>query len=294
MRALSGKLLRLAAGLALAVPTLGCTPARLLNAVISDDGYQVKRDVAYGGAPRQKLDIYVPEEAASNADVAIFFYGGRWEFGSKADYVFVGQALATKGIIAVIADYRLYPEVRFPTFLEDGARAVAWVRRHITDHGGDPDRIHLIGHSAGAHIASMLALDPRFLAAEGVEVEDIRSLVGLAGPYDFLPIKDPVVKEVFAVEDQERTQPITYARSGAPVTLLLTGGDDETVLPRNSLRLGDAIRRSGGEAEVKLYENVGHVGIVLALASPFRWLAPTLDDIAAFFARTRRSSRSAA
>ncbi|MEM7042252.1 MAG: alpha/beta hydrolase [Pseudomonadota bacterium] len=294
MRVLSGKLLRLAAGLALVMPTLGCTPARLLNAVISEDGYQVERDIAYGATARQKLDIYVPDKVASGADVAVFFYGGRWEFGSKADYLFVGQALASRGIVAVIADYRLYPDVRFPAFIEDGAKAVGWVRRHIADHGGDPARIHLIGHSAGAHIASMLSLDPRFLEAEGVDVEDIEGVIGLAGPYDFLPIKDPVVKEVFAVEDQEKTQPITYANVDAPTTLLLTGDDDETVLPRNSLRLGDAINQSGGQAEVKLYENIGHVGIILALASPFRWLAPILDDIAAFIGRTRASSRGTA
>lgn len=294
MRALPGKLLRLAAGLALAVPTLGCTPARMLNAVISDNGYQIERDIAYGDASRHKLDIYVPEEVRADVDVAVFFYGGRWEYGSKADYLFVGQALASKGIVTVILDYRLYPSVRFPGFIEDGAKAVSWVRRHIAGYGGDPDRIFLVGHSAGAHIAAMLSLEPKFLAAENVSVESIEGLVGLAGPYDFLPIKDPIVKEVFAVDDLEATQPINLVSRRAPATLLLTGDDDNTVLARNSTRLADAIHEVGGEADVKIYERIGHVGIVLALAAPFRWLAPTLDDIVRFITRTGREDRRAA
>ena len=284
MRTLPGKLLRLAAGLALAVPTLGCTPARVLNALITEDGYRTERDVIYGEAPRHKLDIYVPETVGQGASVAVFFYGGRWKFGSKADYLFVGQALASSGIITVIPDYRLFPGVRYPSFVEDGAKAVGWVRRHIASHGGDPDRIFLIGHSAGAHIAATLSMNPRFLAAENVPVEEIRGLVGLSGPYDFLPIKDPVVKEVFAVDDLEATQPINHVNRRAPATLLLTGDDDKTVLARNSLRLGDAINDIGGKAAVKTYDRIGHIGIVLALASPFRWLAPTLDDIVEFIA----------
>ena len=291
MRALPGKLLRLAAGLALAVPTLGCTPARLLNALITEDGYRVERDLAYGDEARHKLDIYIPDDAKTGADVAIFFYGGRWEYGSKSDYLFVGQALASKGIVTVIADYRLYPDVRFPSFVEDGARAVAWVRRHIADHSGDPEKIYLIGHSAGAHLAAMLSLDPDFLMAKGVDVEDLKGLVGLAGPYDFLPIVDPVVKGVFAVDNLDATQPITYASERAPHALFLTGDDDETVLPRNSKRLGKAIEKAGGDADVKIYERIGHVGVVLALASPFRWLAPTLDDITAFIRDNEKSTK---
>ncbi|MDH3658914.1 MAG: alpha/beta hydrolase [Alphaproteobacteria bacterium] len=294
MRALLGKVLRLSAGLALAMPTLGCAPARLLNALITEDGYRVERDIAYADAPRQRLDIYVPDAVTPGAKVAIFFYGGRWEYGSKVDYRFVGQALASRGIITVIADYRLYPDVRFPGFVEDGAKAVGWVRRYIAERGGDPESIYLVGHSAGAHIAAMLALNPRFLAAEGVRVLDLGGLIGLAGPYEFLPIKDPVIKEIFAVDNLEATQPITYASRQAPSTLLLTGDVDETVLPRNSARLGEAISHAGGGAEVKVYQRIGHIGILLALASPVRWLAPTLDDIVAFIRSAPRSNRRAA
>jgi len=282
MRALSSTFLRLAAGLAFVIPTIGCTPAGLLNAVVTDNGYQTIRDVAYAEGPRHRLDIYIPEMIAADRSVAVFFYGGRWEYGSKADYLFVGQALASRGIITVIADYRLYPDIRFPAFVEDGAKAVTWVKRHIADHGGDADRTFLIGHSAGAHLAAMLSLDTAFLAAEGLKIDSLRGFIGLAGPYDFLPIKDPVVKEVFKVDDLQATQPINHVHADAPKALLLTGDDDETVLPRNSWRLRKELNAQGGDAEVEVYEGVGHVGVVLSLASPFRWLAPALDDIVSF------------
>ena len=294
MRALSGKLLRLSAGLGLAVPALGCTPARFLNALITKDGYRVENDIPYSSAQRHKLDIYVPEGETGDADVAVFFYGGRWTYGSKMDYRFVGQALASKGVITVIVDYRLHPDVRFPSFVEDAAKAVGWVHRRIAEHGGDPGRIHLVGHSAGAHIAAMLSLAPRFLAAEDVGMGDVRGFVGLAGPYDFLPIQDPIVKDVFSVDDLDDTQPITHANGRAPDTLLLTGGADDTVLPRNSMRLGDAIAAAGGEADVKVYDGIGHIGVVLALAAPFRWLAPTLSDISAFIERSGSARSQAA
>lgn len=292
MRSLPGRLLRVAAGIGLAMPMLGCTPARLLNALVTEQGYKVERGIAYGAAPRQKLDIYRPEATPSkNAPVAVFFYGGRWQYGSRADYLFVGQALASRGIMTIIPDYRLHPEVRFPDFVEDGAKALAWVKRNIADHGGKPERIHLIGHSAGAHIAAMLALDGSFLAAETMRLQDLGAMVGLAGPYDFLPIKDPIVKEIFAVDDLSRTQPISHVREVRPPFLLLAGGDDDVVLPGNSERLGAAIQESGGTATVTIYPRLGHVGLILALAAPFRWLAPVLDDSVRFIQSTEDRSR---
>jgi acetyl esterase/lipase len=275
-------LLRLAAGLALLLPAAGCAPARLLNALVPGDGYRLERDLAYGANPRQRLDLYLPDGLGSPAPVVVFFYGGSWQYGSKADYRFVGQALAAQGLIVAIVDYRLHPEARFPGFVEDGAKAVAWVQANIAAHGGDPGRIHLLGHSAGAHIAALLALDRRYLAAAGVEADDLAAMIGLAGPYDFLPIRSPSIKAVFAVPDLAQTQPITFARAGAPPLLLLTGDQDETVDPGNSDRLARAVAAAGGQARAQHYPRLGHVGIVLALAAPTRWIAPVLADVVAF------------
>jgi acetyl esterase/lipase len=285
-RRLTQAISRLALALIVGLPIAGCGPAALLNALVPDDGYRVERDLAYGDAARQRLDLYLPDEAVAPAPVVVFFHGGRWEAGSKADYRFVGEALAARGFVVVIPDYRLYPEVRFPTFVEDGAAAVAWVRRNIGRFGGEPWQIHLMGHSAGAHIAALLALDRRYLATAGVEPGTLESFVGLAGPYDFLPLTDATLKRIFAADDLAATQPITFAEGSAPRALLLHGEDDRTVLPRNSQHLAAALEAAGSRAQLELYPDLDHLALVAALAAPLRWLAPVLDDVTAFLRAT--------
>lgn len=294
MRTLFAKILRMAAGLALVFPSLGCTPARLLNAVTPKDGYRVERGVAYGEERRHRLDVYVPDGRLQPTKVIVFFYGGRWEFGSRGDYAFVGQALADQGVIVVIADYRLYPEVKYPNFIKDGAMAVRWTKDRIADYDGDPDQIYLMGHSAGAYIAAMLALDPTYLGAEDMTPNDVVGMIGLAGPYDFLPIKDPIIKEIFKADDLQKTQPIYHATGRAPSMFLLTGAEDQTVLPRNSQALADAINRQGSDVRIKIYDRIAHIGIALSLASPFRWLAPVLKDVMTFLDKPRTAKRRAA
>jgi acetyl esterase/lipase len=276
---------RLAAAVLLALPAAGCGP-RLLNALVPGDGYRVEHDLPYGDDPRQRLDLYLPDRLAGRAPVVVFFYGGRWEAGDKGQFQFVGQALASRGFVAVIPDYRRYPAVRFPRFVEDGAAAVAWVRDNVGEFGGDAGSIHLMGHSAGAHIAALLALDHDYLAAAGVAPGAITSLIGLAGPYDFLPLDDPTLEAIFAVEDIAATQPITFADRSAPPTLLLHGADDLTVRPANSERLAAALRAAGNQVELRLYPGVGHVGLVIALAAPLRWLAPVGADVSDFLRAT--------
>jgi len=256
----------------------GCSPVQLLNSLISDD-YRLQADQSYGIAPRQKLDIYRPRFTTGPSPVLIFFYGGNWQAGSKADYRFVGEAFAAKGFIVVIPDYRLYPEIRYPAFLDDGAAAVSWTLSHLAQLGGDPERLHLMGHSAGAYTAAMLALDGRWLGAQRTK---IKSTVGLAGPYDFLPLTDPALQDIFSTEaDLSRTQPITFADGSAAPMFLASGRKDDTVSPGNSQRLAERIRAHGGVAVEKYYDT-GHVGLVAALARPLRFIAPLFTDVATF------------
>ena len=218
------------------------------------------------------------------APVIVLLYGGSWQSGSKATYRFVGAALAARGFVTVIPDYRVYPEVSFPGFIQDAAAAVGWTRSHIAAYGGDGRRIVLMGHSAGAQIAALLTLDRRWLAAVGLDADrDIAAMVGLAGPYDFLPLKDPVLQALFApAGDLRQTQPITFARGDAPPLFLAAGTADTTVLPRNTERLAAAIQAAGGRVETRLYPGVGHAEIIGAVAGPLRWLAPVLNDVTGF------------
>jgi acetyl esterase/lipase len=260
----------------------GCSPAGVLNAVAPRVGITTTRDVAYAPGERHALDIYAPAERP--APVIVFIYGGSWQDGSRSMYRFVGAALARCGFVTVIPDYRLYPPVRFPGFLQDAALAVAWTRANIARYGGDPRQIVLMGHSAGAQMVAMLTLDPQWLHAVGLDPDrDIAAMVGLAGPYDFLPLTDPVLQTIFApAGDLRLTQPITFARGDAPPMFLAAGRSDRTVLPRNTERLAAAIRADGGQVEEKLYPGIGHAALIGAVAWPLRWLAPVLRDVTAF------------
>lgn len=259
-----------------------CSGTGLLNALAPSQGITVMDGVPYADGDRHSLDIYRP--AGVGAPVVVFLYGGGWKAGDRSMYRFAGSALADRGFLVLIPDYRVFPEAAFPGFVDDAAQAVAWTKAHAGDYGGDPGRVFLMGHSAGAHIAAMLTLDKSFLGRVGLDPDrDIAGMIGLAGPYDFLPLVDPGLFPIFnPAGDLARTQPITFARSGAPPMLLLTGATDTTVYPRNSVNLAARIHTLGGRAEVRQYSGVGHISIVAALSRAFSWMAPTLNDGVAF------------
>jgi acetyl esterase/lipase len=271
-------LLRLA-GLLPLLLTNGCSADRIVDSLTPHEGYRLIADRPYGEGPRRKLDVYLPDPPVDHAPMVVFFYGGNWQSGDKAMYRFIGQALASRGVVTVIPDYRLYPEARYADFLADAAAAVAWSGGHAAELGGDPARLYLMGHSAGAYIAAMLALDRRWLGAR----PKIAGMIGLSGPYDFLPLTDPMLQRIFAPENEwPATQPIFYARGDAPPLLLLTGDDDDTVDPGNTARLASRIRALGGDVTEKHYPGVGHLQIIGAMAAPFHFIAPTLDDAMGF------------
>lgn len=259
-----------------------CKPVDILNLTISRKGYSVFYNIAYSTHPRQKLDIYVPDKLNSPSSTIVYFYGGSWQFGDKDMYRFLGQALASKGFITVIVNYRLYPEVYFPTFIEDGAKAIRWVHMNIPQYGGDSNHVFLAGHSAGAHIAALLITDKHYLEAQGGNQSWIKGMIGIAGPYDFLPFTDPKVKALFSKVSDEKTQPINYIEKGLPSFLLVTGDKDNDVFPQNTINFATKLHRFKVPVTEIIYPKIGHIGIILALASGFRYKAPLLDDISQF------------
>lgn len=271
--------LSLLAGLMVAA----CSPLGLFDTLVPKDGGVVKAGaaIAYGPAPRQRLDVYAPRHGAGGRrPVVVFFYGGSWNSGTRTGYAFVGRALAAQGFVTIVPDYRLVPAIRYPTFVEDGAAAIRWAVAHAGGFGGDPTRIVVMGHSAGAYIAAMLAVDGRWL---GPDRSAVKGFVGLAGPYDFAPFDVDASRAAFGAWPRPaETQPVSWAGAGDPPALLLTGADDTTVRPRNSAALAAALRAGGVPVTLRSYPGIGHVGLLLALARPFRGRAPVLQDVAAF------------
>jgi acetyl esterase/lipase len=259
-----------------------CSPVSALNLLVPRDGYDAHTGQAYGPDPRQKLDVYVPQGLKAPAPVLLFFYGGSWSSGSRDQYLAFGQAFASKGIVTVVADYRLYPQVKYPAFAQDAALALAWVHAHARAHGGDPARIFVSGHSAGAYNAVMLASEPKFLEAAGGRLDWIRGVIGIAGPYDALPFTERQYIDMFHGADNKDTMPINHVDGKRPPMLLATGTDDSTVRPGNSDRMALRLKAHGSEAQVIKYPGVGHVGIILSLAPGFRGKTTLREDMLRF------------
>lgn len=245
----------------------GCS-LRTLNLVTPESGFKKTLDIPYGPDARQRLDIYEPAKGRGAMPVIIFFYGGTWSSGDKDEYRYVASALTARGIVTVIPDYRLYPRIKFPVFIEDGAAAVAWVQQHIAGYRGDPRNIFLMGHSAGAHIAAMLTLNESYLQAGRAEA--VRGMIGLAGPYDFLPLKRDDLKEIFGPPERyPESQPVRFVDGGEPPLLLLHGLRDNLVYPRNTERLAARVQSHGGCVKTVFYRQHNHASLLLGLSPLF-------------------------
>ncbi len=261
------------------------------NAFILKDGQTrvVAGDVPYGEDARQQLDIYGPDKIAAPLPLLLFVHGGSWREGDRSGYAFIGRTFAARGYLTLVMNYRLVPNHPFPDFVRDVALAIAWAEKNGAGYGGDPSRIFVVGHSAGAYNAAMAVLDTSYLDAAGVDASALRGVATLAGPFDFLPLDSKSTIEAFGnAPDLNATQPINFARADAPPFLLLAGTGDTTVYPRNSRSLARKLREKGGVVELREYADVSHIGILLALAKPFRRSSvPVLEDIMQFFAKHR-------
>ena len=278
--------LRAAIYVLLALALSGCSIAGIFNSLIPESGFEITRDIAFGQHPRLKLDVYrpVPNTSASRP-VVVFFYGGAWEAGDKADFLFAAEALTSRGYVVVMPDYRVYPEVIFPTYMDDAALAVKWTFDNIARFGGDPGKVFVMGHSAGAQLAALAAYDATYLDRVGIDKRRIRGIISLAGPMDFLPLTEPNLFLIFPEAVRAASQPINFIAGKEAPSLLLHGEDDTRVGIHNSRNLAARIRERGGQVEETYYPGMGHVGIVLAVSAPLRSLGngkPVLDRVAKF------------
>lgn len=273
------------------VALAACSPPSLLSSVnrfVPGDGgaRRVAERVVFAPSEGLKLDVWSPPRANHKLPVVVFLYGGGWVAGSRSGYAFAGSGYAGQGFVTVVPDYRLVPTVRFPAFLEDGAQAVRWTRDNIERFGGDPNRIAIAGHSAGAYNGAMLALDPRYLQGAGVPRGTIKAAALLSGPYDFYPFTEQRGRDALGAWPRpSETQPINFVTRSAPPMLLATGSNDQVVNSRNSRALAAKLEGAGVPVELKVYPGKSHVDLAKSLSRPFRTTTPALADSAAFLHR---------
>lgn len=281
------KVLRIMMACGLALLAGGCaqlgivaanTPARLSGSMT------VSKNIVFDEKTGLALDIYAPSEKQdAPRPVVVFFYGGKWQSGSRAEYAFVAQALVQRGYVVAIPDYRKYPAVKFPSFVDDAAVAVAWVHDNIAQYGGDASRLAVSGHSAGAHIAALVATDPAYLKTQGKDRSVIKAFAGLAGPYAFTP-EEPDLKDIFGPPARYKVMQVPNFIDGQqPPMLLLHGAGDTTVGLFNLRAVETAVHEKGGHIETRIYQGVDHVWIVGALSWLGRARAPVADDMTRFF-----------
>lgn len=249
--------------------------------------------VQFGGDAQQRLIVLRPRGATVDArlPVILFIHGGGWARGRPEDYAFIGRSFAPKGFVVVDAGYRLGDSGKYPAMLADSAAALAWTHRNIATLGGDPGKIYLMGHSAGAYNAVMLALDRQWTDAAGVPTSALHGVVALAGPYDFLPLDGTDVERAFGdAGDLAATQPINFLRPDAPPMLLVTGEADTTVKPRNTRALAAGLAAAGGSVQTAYYAGMDHSDPLVALAAPWRESRPAHAEIMRFLASAHLSS----
>lgn len=220
--------------------------------------------VVYDRQRNLSLDIYRPAAPANSpAPVVVFIYGGSWRSGERGQYRFVGQRLAQSGVLAIVADYRTFPRAVFPGFVEDAAGAVAWARAHAAEHGGDPQRLYVAGHSAGALIAALIGVDARYLAPHGMTPRDLAGVIGLSGPYDF---EIAGYEDVFGPEAQwPQAQPIHFVDGDEPPFLLVHGTGDQVVEAKDSQEMAGKLRNAGVRAELLWLPDAGHLAPLVAM-----------------------------
>jgi acetyl esterase/lipase len=262
----------------------GCQSAlfSVVNARQPSAGTVAHQNIVFDATASLSLDVYSPPNAR-DAPVVVFFYGGSWKSGKRQWYRWVGEALAARGIVTVVPDYRQWPKVRLDGFMHDGAEAVRWAQQHAGEFGGDTRHLFVMGHSAGGHIAALLATDARWLGAVGMKPRDLSGFIGLAGPYDFLPLTNDDFIDMFGhtAEQQARSQPVNFVEGDEPPALLLQGETDGTVKPSNALSLQRKYEARGEHVEVKLYPDTGHMGVLFGLGTG-KHKAPVLDDVVSF------------
>jgi len=268
----------LTAVVTIALALSACAPVSILNGITPSSSYDKEKSVAYGSDSHELLDVYRSKKPKSDTPVLVFIHGGSWDSGKKDIYKFLADGFTRSGYDIVIPNYRLYPEAKFPNFLTDNAKAVAFAKQTFPGRN-----VVLIGHSAGAYNVLMLGLKDEFLKAAGVDrCTAISGVVGLAAPTGVVPLESPRLIEIFPDRFTGEDAVLNNVSSPSPAIFLGHGDKDTTVYPQNSTQLAEKITARGGEAKVEVYPGQNHTDVVKVISRHFDDDATLKADIEAF------------
>lgn len=256
-----------------------------------ESGHAVVENLIYGEEKWHVLDVHIPKKLNNKSlasfiqtkPVVLFLYGGGWTSGNKSQYYFAASAFTDLGYLVVVPDYVKYPKGKFPEFVYDSAKALAWTKQSISQYGGDPNKLFIVGHSAGAHIGALLMADERYLNASDLRPSDVLAFAGMAGPYNFTPERSPYTKIFGPEENYSQMKVMNFIQGDEPPMMMLHGTDDKTVGILNKDTLIEKIEQFGGEYADVTYPGVSHVGILLSLHPNFVRGANPAIDINGFF-----------
>ena len=269
-----------------------CSPIAALNAVVSVSDLTVTRDLRYGPDARNLLDVYRPASsgttmAGERAPMLLFIHGGSWTGGSKDDYKFIGESFARAGYVVAVMSYRLAPQNVYPAYIQDAAQALAWLRSHAGDYGGNPDDLFVMGHSAGAFNAVEVVDNARWLSEAGVPITAVHGVIGVAGPYSYDYRGMGTANAFPAGSDPATVMPAEHVRADAPPHLLLVAGNDTVVYPQNGERMKAALDTKKIPLTFKVLPNLDHYTIAGALARPLTFLGSARQDVLDFMSKNR-------
>jgi arylformamidase len=246
------------------------------------------RDLAYGPDAHQVLDIYQPDPGGPKRPVLVFIHGGGWNFGDKSYESALLAPFWRRGLVVVTINYRLTPTARFPDQLTDCLLALAWVHEHIAAYGGDPEAIHLVGHSAGAHLAALAALEPELLASRGLPPGCLRSCVALSGVYDLTGNFDRRVRGfvhdfLTRPADAGPASPLLVLETGQPLghtRFLIAAGDrDEADFAKQGERFSEELRARGAMSSFLLLDGKNHGQVLQSMGDERSTLFAAMADL---------------
>lgn len=259
-----------------------------INGLTPKKGYSIRHNLAYGLKARQRLDLYISDRKQQKP-LILFVHGGAWRHGDKSAYKFVGEAFSRFGYDVAVLNYHLAPEHKFPSYVTDLAVALNYLEQQQAKLGISTENIALMGHSAGAfNIASLLYHPEHY---DLTIKQNIKALIGIAGPYHFDYKGDPLAEHAFEHDVPfDQVMPYYFVKNNSVKHYLFLAENDQIVKDKNSLDFKLQLEQQGNHCEIRVIPKTGHISIMGSVSSLFSRFFKTRSEIIEILDRTFKNT----